>query len=132
MMRNSITLKKIARTLNVSISTVSKALKDSHEISADTREKIKAYARINGYRPNSIALSLKNQKTKTIGIIIPDIVNDTFSKVIEGVDQIAKKKGYNIMISSSNESLEKEAYNLRTLSYSQIAVSYTHLRAHET
>ena len=119
MLRNSITLKKIAIKLNVSISTVSKALKDSHEISADTREKIKAYARINGYRPNSIALSLKNQKTKTIGIIIPDIVNDTFSKVIEGVDQIAKKKGYNIMISSSNESLEKEAYNLKTLSDSQ-------------
>lgn len=69
-MAQKLTLKKIAQDLKVSISTVSKALRDSYEISEETRKKIQEYAKQYNYKPNSIALSLKNQKTKKIGIII--------------------------------------------------------------
>ena len=81
-MKKKITLKQIARELDVSISTVSKALRNSIEISEDTREKVQAFAKLYNYRPNNIALSLKNRKTKTIGVIIPEIVHHFFSIVI--------------------------------------------------
>ena len=74
-MRKKVTLKQIAKELDVSISTVSKSLRDSHEISEDTRLKVQAFAKLYNYKPNNIALSLKNKKTKTIGIIIPEIVH---------------------------------------------------------
>ena len=83
-MRKRTTLKELAKELDVSISTVSKALKNSPEISQDTTDKVKAFAKLLNYRPNKIALSLKNKKTKTIGIIIPDIVHHFFTKVIKG------------------------------------------------
>ena len=83
-MRKRTTLKELAKELDVSISTVSKALKNSQEISQDTKDKVKAFAKLLNYRPNKIALSLKNKKTKTIGIIIPDIVHHFFTKVIKG------------------------------------------------
>ncbi|MAV79271.1 MAG: LacI family transcriptional regulator [Flavobacteriaceae bacterium TMED171] len=114
-MRNKITLKKMAQELNVSISTVSKALKDSYEIGEETRERIKAFAKQKGYRPNNIALSLKNKKTKTIGVIIPDVVHYFFAQVINGIEQVAMQKGYNVVVALSNESFEKEVVNLETL-----------------
>lgn len=119
-MRNKITLKKIAQELNVSISTVSKSLKDSHEIGKDTRERIKAFAKSHGYRPNSIALSLKNRKTKTIGVIIPDVVHYFFALVVNGIEQVARKNGYNVVVALSNESFEKEVVNMETLADSLI------------
>ena len=79
-MKRKITLKQIARELDVSISTVSKALRNSAEISDDTKQKVQAFAKLYNYRPNNIALSLKNRKTNTIGIIIPEIVHHFFSK----------------------------------------------------
>ena len=114
-MRSKITLKKIAKEFDVSISTVSKALKDSHEISEEVREKIKAFAKYYHYKPNSLALNLRNQKTKTIGVIIPQIVHHFFSKVISGIEHIANEKGYNVMICLSNESYEKEVLNMDML-----------------
>ena len=81
-MKRKLTLKLIAKELDVSISTVSKALRDSAEISEDTRQKIKAFAKLYNYKPNNIALSLKNRKTRTIGIIIPQIVHHFFTTVI--------------------------------------------------
>src|SRR5210317_485560 len=114
-MKKKITLKQIARELDVSISTVSKALHDSSEISQETREKIQAFAKFSNYRPNNIALSLKNRKTKTIGVIIPEIVHYFFSNVIKGIEQFANEKGYNIIIAVSNESFEKEVLNMETL-----------------
>ena len=119
-MRNKITLKKIAQELNVSISTVSKALKDSYEIGEETRERIKAFAKFHGYRPNNIALSLKNRKTKTIGVIIPDVVHYFFALVVNGIEQIARKHGYNVVVALSNESFEKEVVNMETLADSLI------------
>ncbi len=65
-MKKNLTLKQIAKELDVSISTVSKALKNSDEISEATRQKIQAFAKLYNYKPNNIALSLKNRKTKTI------------------------------------------------------------------
>ena len=77
-MKQKITLKKIAQELNVSISTVSKALKNSNEIGVETRGRIQAFAKFYNYRPNNIALSLKHRKTKTIGVIIPEVVHYFF------------------------------------------------------
>ncbi|TPN82187.1 LacI family DNA-binding transcriptional regulator [Aquimarina algicola] len=114
-MKQKITLKQIAKELDVSISTVSKALKDSEEISIDTREKIKAFAKFYNYKPNNIALSLKNKKTKTIGVIIPEIVHHFFTTVIGGVEKIANEKGYNVIICSSNNSFDKEVINMEML-----------------
>lgn len=119
-MKRKITLKQIARELDVSISTVSKALKDSLEISLDTREKVQAFAKLYNYRPNNIALSLKNRKTKNIGVIIPEIVHYFFSKAINGVELVANKRGYNVIIGLSNESFDKEVINMEMLANGSI------------
>jgi len=115
-----LTLKSIARELGVSISTVSKALKDNPEISEETREKIKAFAKLYNYKPNNIALSLKNRKTKTIGVIIPEIVHYFFTTVISGIEEIANQKGYNVIIGLSNESFQKEVINMEMLANGSI------------
>lgn len=119
-MKRKVTLKQIARELDVSISTVSKALRDSIEISEDTRQKVKAFAKLYNYRPNNIALSLKNRKTKTIGILIPEIVHHFFSLVIMGIEHVANQRGYNVIIGLSNESFDKEVINMQMLANGSI------------
>lgn len=114
-MKRKVTLKQIARELDVSISTVSKSLKNSPEISEDTRLKVQAFAKLYNYKPNNIALSLKNKKTKTIGIIIPEIVHHFFATVISGIEQVANETGYNVIVCLSNESFDKEVINLEML-----------------
>lgn len=115
-MKQKITIKTIAKELGVSTSTVSKALRDSHEISIETKEKIKAYADFYNYKPNSLALQLRNQKTKVIGVILPKIVHHFFSTVIKGVERGASEKGYHVMACFSNESYDSEVNNLNVLS----------------
>ena len=115
-MKQKITIKTIAKELGVSTSTVSKALKDSHEISTDTKDKIQAYANLYNYKPNSLALQLRNQKTKVIGVILPKIVHHFFSTVIMGIEEGANDKGYHIMVCFSNESYKKEVETLKVLS----------------
>ena len=115
-MKQKITIKTIAKELGVSTSTVSKALKDSHEISKETKDKIQAYANLFNYKPNSLALQLRNQKTKVIGVILPKIVHHFFSTVITGIEEGANKKGYHIMVCFSNESYKKEVETLKVLS----------------
>ncbi|MDW5287999.1 LacI family DNA-binding transcriptional regulator [Formosa sp. PL04] len=119
-MKKKVTLKQIAKELDVSIATVSKALRNSKEISEDTRDKVKAFAKLYHYRPNNIALSLQNRKTKTIGIIIPEIVHHFFSRVIQGIEEVANKKGYNVIIGLSNESFDKEVINMEMLANGSI------------
>ena len=119
-MKRKITLKQIARELDVSISTVSKALRNSLEISKDTRDKVQAFAKLYNYRPDNIALSLKNKKTKNIGVIIPEIVHHFFSKVINGIELVANKRGYNVIIGLSNESFDKEVINMEMLANGSI------------
>ncbi|REE80030.1 LacI family transcriptional regulator [Lutibacter oceani] len=114
-MKTRITLKKIASEFGVSISTVSKALKGSHEISEEVRERIQAFADFYNYKPNNLALQLRNQKTSVIGVIIPEIVHHFFSTVIDGIEQYANKRGYNVMVCVSNESYEKEVLNFNVL-----------------
>ena len=115
-MRQKITIKTIAKELGVSTSTVSKALRDSHEISVETKDKIKAYADYDNYKPNNLALQLRNQKTKVVGVILPKIVHHFFSTVIKGIESGANEKGYHIMVCFSNESYESEVSNLKVLS----------------
>ncbi len=114
-MKRQITLKSIAKELDVSISTVSKALKDSPEIGKETKERIQAFANYYNYRPNNIALSLKNKQTKTIGVIIPEITHHFFTKVVKGIEYIANQRGYNLIICLSNNLLEKEVLNFDLL-----------------
>jgi LacI family transcriptional regulator len=115
-MKAKATLKQIAKELNVSVSTVSKALNDSPEISEQTKTRIKEYAKLKNYKPNVIGLNLKNRKTKTIGVIIPNILNSFFAKVFSGIEKIADEKGYNVIMCISNESLAKESHTLDMLS----------------
>ncbi|WP_339918977.1 LacI family DNA-binding transcriptional regulator [uncultured Flavobacterium sp.] len=115
-MKVKATLKQIAKELNVSVSTVSKALNDSPEISDLTKIKIKEYAKLKNYKPNVIGLNLKNRKTKTIGVIIPNILNSFFAKVFSGIEKVADEKGYNVIMCISNESMDKEAHTLEMLS----------------
>ena len=115
-MKAKATLKQIAKELNVSVSTVSKALNDSPEISSSTKIRIKEYAKLKNYKPNVIGLNLKNRKTKTIGVIIPNILNSFFAKVFSGIEKVADEKGYNVIMCISNESLEKETHTLEMLS----------------
>jgi len=115
-MNNKTTLKQLAGELNLSISTVSKALKNSYEINEKTIARVKALAKKRHYRPNRMALSLKNSQTKTIGVIIPNILNYFFSKVLLGIEDEANKNGYQIIICLSNNKYEKELQSLELLS----------------
>lgn len=119
-MRRKVTLKQIAKELDVSVSTVSKSLKDSAEISEETRKKVQAFAKLYNYKPNNIALSLKNKKTKTIGVIIPEIVHHFFATVISGVEQVANETGYNVIVCLSDESFDKEVINMEMLANGSI------------
>jgi LacI family transcriptional regulator len=119
-MKRKVTLKQIAKELDVSISTVSKSLRNSLEIGEDTRLKVQAFAKFYNYRPNNIALSLKNRKTKTIGIIIPEIVHYFFSTVINGIEQVANENGYSVIICLSDDSFEKEVRNMEMLANGSI------------
>lgn len=119
-MKKKLTLKQIAKDLNVSISTVSKSIRNSTEIGEETRLKVQAYAKLYHYTPNNIALSLKNRKTKTIGIIIPEIVHHFFSTVINGIEHVANENGYNVIICLSDESFDKEVLNMEMLAKGSI------------
>ena len=119
-MKRKITLKDIARELDVSISTVSKALKNSEEISRDTKEKVQAFAKLYNYRPNNIAISLKNKRTKNIGVIIPDIVHHFFTTVFRGIEKFANARGYNVIVCISDESFDKEVINMEMLANGSI------------
>ena len=115
-----LTIKDIAKEFNVSISTVSKALNDSYEISVSTKAKIQKYAKENNYKPNFNALSLKNRKTKTIGILIPNMLNYFFAQVFNGVEKEANERGYKIISCISNESYSKEVETIEMLSNGSI------------
>ncbi|APY10586.1 LacI family transcriptional regulator [Seonamhaeicola sp. S2-3] len=110
-----VTLKQLAKELNVSISTVSKALNNSEEIGEETVKRVKELAQLYNYKPNKVALSLKQNQTKTIGVIIPNILNHFLAKVLFGIEREATKLGYNIITCISNESLEKEKEGLQIL-----------------
>lgn len=111
----AVTIKDIAKALGLSTSTVSRALRDSYEISAETKKLVLEYAAKINYRPNPIALSLKERKTKSIGVIVGEIANSFFSQIINGIESIANEKGYNIIISQSHDRFAKEEGSLQYL-----------------
>jgi LacI family transcriptional regulator len=112
----ALTIKDIAKALNLSVSTVSKALRGSHEIGEETKQAVLNYARENNYKPNPIAQSLKRGQSRSIGVIVCNIDNNFFSQVINGIESVAQSKGYNVIITQSRESYEKEVSNSEHLS----------------
>lgn len=109
------TLKQIAEQLNISISTVSKALKDYPDVSKKTKDLVNELAKDLNYKPNAFALNLRNKESKTIGLIIPEIVHHFFSSVIKGIVSEAEKKGYLVIILQSNENYELEKKQIELL-----------------
>ncbi|WP_025663384.1 LacI family DNA-binding transcriptional regulator [Aquimarina megaterium] len=119
-MRKKVTLKQLARELNLSISTVSKSLKNDSEISQKTITRVHELADFYNYKPNALAVSLKSNKTKTIGIILPEILNHFFAKVLYGIEQEASENGYKIVTCITNESYKKEVEYVEMLNYSSV------------
>ena len=115
-MKKNITIKELSKILEVSISTVSKALNDSYEISDSTKERIKSAAKTYNYKPNKLAVNLKSGKTNSIGVVLPSIKNFFMSRVLRGIDSVIAKSNYNIIISITNESFDKEVQSVQTLS----------------
>lgn len=111
----AVTIKDIAKALGLSTSTVSRALRDSHEISPETKKLVLEYAEKIKYHPNPIALSLKERRSRSIGVLVAEIANPFFSQVINGIESIAWKNGYNVIIAQSRESAERELLNLQYL-----------------
>ncbi len=110
-----VTLKQIAEQLNISITTVSKALKDYPDVSPKTKALVNELAKTLNYKPNAFAVNLRTKESKTIGLIIPVIVHHFFSNVIRGIISQAEKKGYLVIILQSNESYELEKKQLDLL-----------------
>jgi DNA-binding LacI/PurR family transcriptional regulator len=111
----AITIKDIAKALGLSTSTVSRALRDSYEISTETKKLVLDYAEKNNYHPNPIALSLKERRSRSIGVVVCEIANSYFSQVINGIESIAYNNGYNVIIAQSRESFDREMLNLQYL-----------------
>ncbi|MCB9016606.1 MAG: LacI family DNA-binding transcriptional regulator [Lentimicrobiaceae bacterium] len=115
MKSNLISINDIARALGISPSTVSRALKDHPDISTETKRVVKEYADQVNYRPNALALSLKRQRSNTIGLVIPEIIHHFFSSIISGIEELAYAKGYRLIICQSNEDYKREVINTQVL-----------------
>jgi len=120
MKSESITIKDIAKALNLSFATVSRALRDSYKISPETKQKVLDYAAANNYRPNLMAQSLKSKKSRSIGVIISSVPNNFFAEVVNGIESVASSKNYHIIITQSLESYEKEIKNLEHLVWKSV------------
>lgn len=110
-----ITIKDIAQALGLSASTVSRALSDSHEINERTKKRVLEYANEHDYKRNPIALSLRQRKSYSIGVIVCEVANSFFSQAIDGIESVAYNKGYHIIISQSHDSYEREVVNIQHL-----------------
>ncbi len=113
--KGQVTIKDIARELGISPSTVSKALKDHPDISSETKKAVNELVRKWNYRPDPVAISLKVGQSKTIGVIVPEIVHYFFSTVIAGIEEIAYESDYQVMFCQSNEDYKKEIKAVETL-----------------
>ena len=120
-MGKNLTLKDLAQKLGLSTSTVSRALQNNPAISDDTRLRVNKFAKKIGYYPDALAKSLKNKKSYTIGVIVPEISHFFFSSVIDGIEDVTYKDGYTIMVTKSNEDFEREVLNLESLISNRVA-----------
>lgn len=114
------TIRDIARILGISKSTVSRALNNHYDVNPETARRVHELAAEIDYQPNVLAQHLKTQHTNIIGVVIPETVNRFFAKAIGGIQQVANKAGYNVMICQSNESLSLERNNVHTLLGSKV------------
>lgn len=111
----TVTIKDIAKALGISTSTVSRALRGSHEINEETKQMVQAYADRMQYQPNPIARSLKESSSKAIGVIVPEIDNTFFAQALTGIDAFAHQRGYHVVIFQSFESYDREIRNAQQL-----------------
>src|SRR6476620_9972218 len=110
-----VTIKDLARMLKVSVSTVSRALRNAPDVNPETKEAVLKLAAEVSYEPNLIALSLVKKQTKFIGVIVPAIHSNYFSQALSGMTDAANEQNYNVMFCQSNESLEQENSSLKKL-----------------
>lgn len=130
--KTQITIKDIARALNISPSTVSRALKNHPDISQDTKDSVNKYAKDFNYKPNALALSLRMSKNNTIGVIVPEIIHYFFSSILSGIEQIANQEGFNVILCQSSENYEKEIRNTQALIASRVSGVLACLSKHTT
>jgi len=138
---DNVNLKRLAEELNLSPSTVSRALRDSHEISRETKDRVKALAEKLNFQPNPHASSLRQSKSKTIAVIIPEIQNNFFSQVMNGIEEVAHQKGYHVLIYLTHEDYAREKDILNVLhngrvdglmiSVSNTTCDFDHLREYK-
>ena len=119
-MKKNISIYDIARSLNVSASTVSRALQDHPRISSEVRKMVQKKAREMNYKPNRMAVNLKLGKSSTIGVVVPNINRNFFSSVIDGIEEEASRKGYDVLICQSQESYEKEKKIISSLAQGRV------------
>ncbi len=120
MSKRHTSLKDLAKELEISISTVSRALRNHPDISAELTKKIQQLAKEKNYTPNPLAMGLLRQQTKMIGVIVPDINTHFYSSIISGIEKVAENHGYFIVITSSNESMKKEVESVENLLKSRV------------
>lgn len=114
------TIKDIANVLNISAAAVSKALHDDSRISKKTKKAVKQVAKNLNYQPNHLASALRKGKSNLVGVIVPRTNSNFFSSVIQNIEEVLNKEGYNIIITQSNESFKKECNNIDTLLFTQV------------
>lgn len=120
-MKKNATIKDIAVKLGISAATVSRAMRDHPNISKETKESVWALARKLNYHPDSVAQSLKSGTTQTIGVIVPSIKHHFFAEALEGIEEVAFKSGYTVLVCKSNESHDRELVNTETLASKRVA-----------
>lgn len=108
------TIKDIARQLNISVSTVSRAIRNASDVNKETKQAVMSLVEELNYHPNQLALSLRNKQTHTIGVIVPNL-DYVLSMMVRGIDEVALEAGYTVMICQSNESFGREILNTRRL-----------------
>ena len=121
MEKSQVTIKDIANCLNISLSTVSRALRDHPDISPETKKRVQALASELDYHPNGIAQSLKKKRTNTIGVIVPEIKHNFFSSALNGIEDVTYAASYTIIVCKSNEDFEREVVNTRALVSNRVA-----------
>lgn len=119
-MAHQVTIKDIARHLNISVATVSRAMRDMPDIKPETREKVLKLANEWDYQPNILATSLVKSRTKTIGVIVPDLAYHFFASVVRGIEEEAIERGYSLLLTQTSELYERELTNVQNLSRGQV------------
>lgn len=106
--KERVNIKSLAKELNLAISTVSKALNDSHEVKEETKRRVWTLAKKRNYQPNAFAAGLREQKSNTIAVIFPELANSFFSLAIKGIEEVAREKNYHVLIYPTHECKEQE------------------------